>query len=377
MPQTPCKSALKTTLSCRLVMYLQTELYVVVMEDLKSPDKHHLYPLYKQTPPPVYFLVTVSYHVSMKADIPALLYSFQVRRNIEKRGKPASEARTQQDDSPACREIKAVEVEAEGQWALKTKKTLRFDMKGHEGLEQLGPLRLPHTLIPGAALRISSQAENAKRKRAGRIIDFWIEAEVSDTDTIMAYQWAEDDFDLPYGAVRLCQSEPVSGRTYIMYHGTTRHNAYTIQASGFRRSADGMLGPGVYLSRDLEKASRYPINHPEYDRVVIRVVVKVGKVIAIRYQCHPRQKTWHDSRYGEVYDTAWVPPNCGMVKSGLEENCVWDPNRIQIINIIKPCPVPRPAESSAGWGSWIVAALGTAAVLYLTLNKTYTRVPFH
>uniref|UniRef100_A0A3Q3ET74 PARP catalytic domain-containing protein n=1 Tax=Labrus bergylta TaxID=56723 RepID=A0A3Q3ET74_9LABR len=113
---------------------------------------------------------------------------------------------------------------------------------------------------------------------------------------------------------------------YVMYHGTTRQAAQSIQATGFGRSTDGMLGPGVYLSRDLDKASRYPIGHPEYDRVVIKVVVNVGKVIAINRQGHPRQKTWHDSRYGEVFDTAWVPPNCGMVSSGLEENCVWDPN---------------------------------------------------
>ncbi|KAF3699734.1 hypothetical protein EXN66_Car015421 [Channa argus] len=150
------------------------------------------------------------------------------------------------------------------------------------------------------------------------------------------YQWAEDDFHLPYGVERLHLSAPVSGKKYVMYHGTSRMNAQTILASGFRQSKDGMLGPGVYLSRDLQKASRYPIDHPEHDRVVIRVKVDVGKVIAINCQRHPRQKTWHDPQYGQVYDTAWVPPNCGMVKSGLEEDCVWDPNRIQIIGTIKP-----------------------------------------
>ncbi|GAA6226245.1 uncharacterized protein LOC108888610, partial [Lates japonicus] len=29
----------------------------------------------------------------------------------------------------------------------------------------------------------------------------------------------------------------------------------------------------------------------------------------------------------------------GMVKSGLEEDCVWDPKRIKVINIINPTPV--------------------------------------
>lgn len=153
------------------------------------------------------------------------------------------------------------------------------------------------------------------------------------------FQWAEDDFNLPAGVSRLGLSAPVNGKKYLMYHGTTRRNAQSIQAKGFYQSTGGMLGRGVYLSRDLEKASRYPLNHPESDRVVIKVVADVGKVIAINYQGHPRQTTWHDPRYGEVYDTAWVPPGCGMVKSGLEEDCVWDPNRVQIIDIIKPCQI--------------------------------------
>uniref|UniRef100_A0A672YMV3 Grass carp reovirus (GCRV)-induced gene 2j n=1 Tax=Sphaeramia orbicularis TaxID=375764 RepID=A0A672YMV3_9TELE len=132
-----------------------------------------------------------------------------------------------------------------------------------------------------------------------------------------------------------CSRPDGNGRTYVMYHGTTSTNAASIALWGFQRSADGMLGPGVYVSRDLQKASRYPINHPEHDKVVVRVLVKVGKVIAINYQGHPLQKTWH-----QYYDTAWVPPNCGMVKSGLEEDCVWDPSRIQIQSFIKPQAVP-------------------------------------
>ena len=160
-------------------------------------------------------------------------------------------------------------------------------------------------------------------------------------------EWAEDDFDVLVGVTKLGHDEPVSSRKYVMYHGTTRQNAQAIQKSGFRQSTDGMLGRGVYLSRDLTKASRYPIDHPESDRAVLKVSVDVGKVITIRYQHHPQQKTWHD----HGYDTAWVPPNCGMVKSGFEEDCVWDPDRIKIISIINPTPVerPRPVQPSSSW----------------------------
>uniref|UniRef100_A0A3B3YI77 PARP catalytic domain-containing protein n=1 Tax=Poecilia mexicana TaxID=48701 RepID=A0A3B3YI77_9TELE len=149
-------------------------------------------------------------------------------------------------------------------------------------------------------------------------------------------QWAEVDFDPPPGAIRLLTPQPADGKTYVMYHGTTQASAQSILARGFRQSKDGMLGRGVYLSRDLEKASRYPIGHPEWDKVVIKVKVNVGKVKAITKQNHPLQKTWHD----HGYDTAWVPPNCGMTESGLEEDCVWDPRRIVILGVIYPFMVP-------------------------------------
>ncbi|XP_049417592.1 uncharacterized protein LOC125879666 [Epinephelus fuscoguttatus] len=139
-----------------------------------------------------------------------------------------------------------------------------------------------------------------------------------------------------------------SGRKLCMYYGTTRENAQSILSNGFHQSADGMLGRGIYLSTELKKAKRYPIGHPESDKVVIQVKVNVGKVISIKYQGHPRQKNWHDSRYGLVYDTAWVPPRCGILKSGSEDSCVWDPSRIQIIKIIDPCPV-QPSDEGGAW----------------------------
>ena len=38
----------------------------------------------------------------------------------------------------------------------------------------------------------------------------------------------------------------------------------------------------------------------------------------IDHQGHPQQKSWHAAGYG----TAWVPAACGMVPSGMEEDCV-------------------------------------------------------
>uniref|UniRef100_A0AAZ3PKY0 PARP catalytic domain-containing protein n=1 Tax=Oncorhynchus tshawytscha TaxID=74940 RepID=A0AAZ3PKY0_ONCTS len=143
--------------------------------------------------------------------------------------------------------------------------------------------------------------------------------------------WRRDYFTTSAGARRMGLSGPRNGRIYIMYHGTSWWAAQKIMAKGFCLSNRGMLGQGVYLSRDLEKASRYPLDLTEHQKVVIKVKVNVGKVKTIDRQSHPLQKTWHD----EGYDSAWVPPNCGMVKSGLEETCVWDPKRITVLDTFK------------------------------------------
>uniref|UniRef100_W5K9I8 PARP catalytic domain-containing protein n=1 Tax=Astyanax mexicanus TaxID=7994 RepID=W5K9I8_ASTMX len=146
--------------------------------------------------------------------------------------------------------------------------------------------------------------------------------------------WAEDDSGPPGIVCLQSLAEPIDKGVYLMYHGTSRSAAEKIMASGFKQSKKGMLGRGVYLSRDLNKASRYPLDLPENQRVVLRLKVNVGRVKKIDRQGHPLQKSWHD----HGYDTAWCPPNCGMVPSGLEEDCVWDPNRIQIIDAIYPTP---------------------------------------
>ncbi|KAL0162746.1 hypothetical protein M9458_042142, partial [Cirrhinus mrigala] len=79
--------------------------------------------------------------------------------------------------------------------------------------------------------------------------------------------WEEDDLG-PGGPPCLeSYSGPKDGQVYRMYHGTSRENAEKIRVSGFKQSSDGMLGRGVYLSRDLEKASRYPLNLPENEKL--------------------------------------------------------------------------------------------------------------
>ena len=113
-----------------------------------------------------------------------------------------------------------------------------------------------------------------------------------------------------------------------MFHGTSEEAGILIQKFGFKRSIDGMLGPGVYVSRSYEKAKNYTKEpHP----VILKLIVNVGKAKIIDKQNHPFRKTWHQNGY----DSAWVPPNCGMVPSGLEENCIYDPKRIEILKLFR------------------------------------------
>lgn len=130
-------------------------------------------------------------------------------------------------------------------------------------------------------------------------------------------------------------AEVISNRSYVMYHGTTSRNAESIQAWGFRPSQEGVLGSGVYLSRDLQKASRYPIGYTMGDKVVIQVLVDVGNVVTIKYYNHPLRRTW----YRNGYDSAWVP--MWPLTRTLEENCIRDPRRIRILQIIKNCELPK------------------------------------
>ncbi|KAK5613395.1 hypothetical protein CRENBAI_022566 [Crenichthys baileyi] len=127
--------------------------------------------------------------------------------------------------------------------------------------------------------------------------------------------------------------EPKDRGVYTMYHGTSVPNARLIIANGFQQSTKGMLGKGVYVSRDRKKAERYPLGINPSDRVVLKLHVRVGRVKRIDKDNHPMQYNW--SQQG--YDTAWVPPKCGMmaVRSGLEEDCVFDPKRIKVVDIAK------------------------------------------
>ncbi|MEE6484781.1 hypothetical protein FKM82_014025 [Ascaphus truei] len=154
----------------------------------------------------------------------------------------------------------------------------------------------------------------------------------------MAHAWGCRIYTMPgYEEIILkSQDKPVRGKIYVMYHGTTFQAAKGIIKHGFRQSEDGMLGRGVYCTKDKDKAERYPLDDKR-DQVILKLTVSVGKVKKIDRQGHPLQKTWHD----KGYNTAWVPEFSGMVNSGLEENCIWNPRRIRVVAVVK---APREHE---------------------------------
>ncbi|MBN3303248.1 BUD13 protein, partial [Amia calva] len=129
---------------------------------------------------------------------------------------------------------------------------------------------------------------------------------------------------------------PRGGRSYTMYHGTHKNNAKAIITTGFHQSQGGTLGPGVYCSRDIKKASSYPALCGPADRVVLELRVRVGKVKRIDGQGLQLQTSWH--QHG--YDTAWMPASGGR----FEEDCVWDPKRLSVVGVVH-CSDPAPQHN--------------------------------
>lgn len=108
------------------------------------------------------------------------------------------------------------------------------------------------------------------------------------------------------------------------YHATQWSNIQSIRENGLRVSTQGMLGRGVYISRDLNKVWGYggPAG------AICEVHVSVGRIRIIDRQHHPKQNLWSNEA-----DMAYVPYRCGMVPSGLEEACVADVKRIQLVRV--------------------------------------------
>ena len=136
-----------------------------------------------------------------------------------------------------------------------------------------------------------------------------------------------------------------------MYHATsTKFATAIVQSQKFKRSAGGCLGPGIYLTRDRAKAECY--RKPSGAGPVLKCRVKLGKCIELRDQqgrADPLMKLWHSHcepcrgcslpggqcvESGPRYNSAWAPAGVQGTASSQEENCVYNPERIDCIEII-------------------------------------------
>ena len=97
-------------------------------------------------------------------------------------------------------------------------------------------------------------------------------------------------------------------RFYVMYHATKKENVSSILANGFRESTGGMLGPGLYVSRDIDKTRAY-------GDVCFKLLVYIGitKLMA-------EVDTSGDWR--SHHHSAYLPPNNDVVSSKREETCL-------------------------------------------------------
>ncbi|XP_051279746.1 uncharacterized protein LOC127376672 [Dicentrarchus labrax] len=188
--------------------------------------------------------------------------------------------------------------------------------------------------------------------------------------------WEVVDDGASFPGVELTPSQkPQQRGVYTMFHGTSVTSARLIIANGFKQSTGGNLGVGVYVSRDKQKAARYPLNCQNTDRVIFQLRVRPGRVKRIDPLNHPMQFTWH----ANGYDTAWMPPNV----LGLEEDCVFDPKRVEVVGIANaPNPtiqaeleqlLAKTSKKPEGGGDATAAA--AAAVCSLCKRKTQQGSP--
>jgi hypothetical protein len=120
------------------------------------------------------------------------------------------------------------------------------------------------------------------------------------------------------------------------YHGTSLEAILAIQDSGFRvdlsgTNAGAMLGPGVYITTTLAKALNYAKGNAGSLNPaaggVFQLEVDLGRCYTVRSNTRGERKGWAS----QGYDSAWAA--AGIIGE-MEENCVRDPARIRIRNVV-------------------------------------------
>lgn len=141
------------------------------------------------------------------------------------------------------------------------------------------------------------------------------------------------------GDHRCDKSRPAAMPPTEFYHGTSLEAALNIQKSGFNISLSGSnagaaLGSGVYITTTLAKALHYAGRVGVHGKqpnpaggAVLKLKVNLGRCFIVRSDSHHQRVAWA----ANGYDSAWAAEG---VIGEREENCVRDPARLQIIDVI-------------------------------------------
>lgn len=123
----------------------------------------------------------------------------------------------------------------------------------------------------------------------------------------------------------------VAGVPTTFYHGTSLHAILDIQKSGFDVTLSGTnagasLGPGVYITTSLEKALNYAKRNCAAGGV-LTLEVDLGRCYKVCSNERSERIAWASLGY----DSAWAATG---VIGEREENCVRDPARIRITDVV-------------------------------------------
>jgi len=118
---------------------------------------------------------------------------------------------------------------------------------------------------------------------------------------------------------------------FVMYHSTDARNVESILSEGFKVSemkSHLVLGSGLYVSRDLDKAA-------PYGPVTFKLLVYPGKTKSMIDEDDPLKTSWQ-----QEFSSAWIPPNIPNIHHPSlphhkEETCVKSSAQVRILGLVR------------------------------------------
>jgi len=133
---------------------------------------------------------------------------------------------------------------------------------------------------------------------------------------------------------------------FVMYHSTKREYIQDILTNGLKVSDKKehlVLGSGLYVSRDLNKAK-------PYGHFTLKLLVYPGKTKTVVDPDDPLKTEWQ-----QEFSSAWIPPKNRVTGSQLEETCVKSAAQVRILGLVRgweflPNDLKRNVKNAANTG---------------------------